>query len=196
MKELIDQWWILGLRAAAALTLAVCVANGEGLEKNLLMQVTALPFITLTLACYGIVDSVLLMALSNRYSNKMLEKQVVMAQALVGAAVGVALLTILFEKATLNWFVALATAQALVTGTFEMISATHFKRHLPDEWSCFAAGAGSLAFAIGLPFLYEGEVRRTFYWLITYALTFSVTMMWFSLRLLTLKKKLEPIASS
>jgi hypothetical protein len=191
MLQLLKHWWILSLRGLLAFALALCIAFVPEVLENLILQVFAVPFTIATLAFY-VVDSVLVLALSRQFMRGSKVRSVLVAQAVTSLVIAVGLVTIFFERSTLQLFVLLTAAQAAATGSYELIAASHLKRHFRDAEPTLVAGLISLCFSAALLFLVNGEIARALDWIVFYAFFFGATMLWFSLRVRAVANKWTP----
>jgi hypothetical protein len=188
LQELTRAWRFLGLRAFAALALAFVFPFASGLLKYPLLGAVSVPFMMASFAIYIVADSILLFAFACQFPPHHSVRRVLFLQASTGMVVGLSMLSVLFERATLDWFVFLSICQSALTGTFELVASTHFKRHLKDEYIIFAAGLVSLSFSVALIVLRNENMSRTLSWVITYMTFFGISMLLFSLRLCSIAK--------
>jgi hypothetical protein len=192
MKEVIHHWWIPALRAALALALAAGIFLLQAWAKFQFLDAVTIPFLLIALSIYGILDSFLLIFLGMQFAPHAPHapaRTISVTQGFCGVAIGLLLLTILFRAAEIEWFVYLVTAQAAVTGIFELLAGLRFTSHVRDEWACFAAGAVSLGFSVLLQMNFDGSTRHALDWFLAYALMLGASMGWFSYRLHSLDRK-------
>jgi hypothetical protein len=190
MRELIKHWWILSVRALLAVTFTSCVAFVPGLLDTLFLDLVAVPFMIATLGVYAALDSILVMLLAQQFAGRSAPRRLLLAQGLSGMVIALCLLSVWFSSATLEWFVLLSIFQAALTGLYELAIARHFKRHTADAEATFVIGTISVAFSVTLAFLFRyAEITTALNWIVTYALFFGGSMMWFSLRLRAMPHK-------
>ena len=189
MKEVIHHWWIPGLRALLALVLGGCLFLLQAWAKFQFLDAVTIPILLIALSIYGILDSFLLIFLGIQFAPHAPARTLSVMQGLCGAAIGLLLLTVLFRATEIEWFVYLVTAQAAVTGIFELVSGLRFTSHVRDEWACFAVGAVSMGFSVLLQLNYDGSTRHAMDWFLAYALMLGASMAWFSYRLHSLNRR-------
>lgn len=183
MKEVIHHWWILALRAGLAFLLAAGVFLLQAFAKFQFLDAVTVPFLLVALSAYGILDSFLLIFMGLQFAPHAPARTISFTQGLCGIAIGLVLLTVLFRSAEIEWFLYIVTAQAAVTGVFELLSGLRFTSHVRDEWACFAAGIASLGFAILLQMRDTASTRHALDWFLGYAMLLGVSMAWFGHRL-------------
>ncbi|HUR37432.1 MAG TPA: hypothetical protein VM009_06425 [Terriglobales bacterium] len=188
MREFMRHWWVLALRSGLALALAVTIFLLQAWTKFSLFDAVTIPFLIMALSVYGIIDSSLLLYMSLQLPQHSPVRTVSLAQGVCGIAVGGLLLTVFFRQVEIVWFVYIITAQAAITGVFELLSGFRFRAHVEDEWACFAAGAASIAFAVLLRIYYDPAARHALDWFLAYALLLGVSLGWFAHRLFTLHR--------
>ncbi|HUS18468.1 MAG TPA: hypothetical protein VMZ25_02360 [Terriglobales bacterium] len=190
MREVIHHWWIFGLRSLLAIALAAAIFLLQAWAKFSLLDAVTIPFMIIALSLYGILDSFLLIYQGMQFPSHSPARPISITQGICGGAIGAILLTVLFRAAELRWFLYLITAQAAITGFFEVLSGLRFTGHLRDEWACFAAGAASMGFAVLLQATTVSNTEHALSWFLGYALLLAASMGWFSLRLRTLNREL------
>ncbi len=191
MREIIHHWWVLGLRSALALALGIALFLLQALAKFTFLDAVTIPFLLAALATYGIADSLLVFYMGLQFPAQTPARMISLTQGVCGAAIGVMLLTTYFRAAEVSWFLYIITAQAVVTGLFEILSGLRFTSHVADEYACFAVGIASLGFAIWLQTGYDGTTQHALNWFLAYALLLSVSMAWFSITLLRMHRELQ-----
>jgi hypothetical protein len=195
MHELARCWRVLAIRGLLALAFAFLAPFGTGLLKYPLLQAVTVPFLITAFAVYVLLDSLLLFVLANQFSRPFALRNLLLLQSIFSISIAIALFTLFFKSATLQWFVVLSICQSGLTGIFELLASTHFRRHLEDEYATLAAGIVSLLFCVALLLLQNGEIGRAFRWIVSYAAFFGASMLWFSLRLRSILRTL-PAADS
>lgn len=189
MREIIHHWWVLALRSVLALVLAAAFFLLQAWVKFSFLDAVTVPFLIVTLSAYGILDSLLLLFLGLQFTPHSAARTISFTQGICGGAIGVLMVTVFFRPAEVEWFLYIITAQAAVTGTFEILTGLRFTSHVRDEWACFATGVASIGFAVLLQTTYAGSTRRALDWFLAYALLLSASMGWFSFRLLVLHRQ-------
>lgn len=191
MKELVEHWWVVTLRGVAALILAVSLWIVPPMLRHLLFEIFLSPFIFVLFGSYIVLDSLLLFLLVHRIRVQRSFRTVFIFQAISGIAIGVTV--VLSMRATLHWFVPLSICQSALTGAYEIVVASHLRKHLCEERTVFLVGIGSLLCSAALLVLYNGEISRAFDWIVAYAGFFGLTLIWLSLRLRNFAHPQEPL---
>jgi hypothetical protein len=191
VREVIHHWWVLGMRAILALLLAAGIFLLQAWAKFSFFDVVTIPFMIVALSLYGILDSGLLLYLGMQFPPRSAMRTLSLAQGFCGIVIGALLITVFFRTAEIPWFLYIISAQAAVTGGFELLFGLRFTRHVREEWSCFATGAASVLFAILLQTSYSGTTRHALDWFLGYALLLAASMGWFSYRLFLLARHLR-----
>jgi hypothetical protein len=190
MREIIHHWWILGLRSLLAFALAAGIFLLQAWAKFSILDAVTIPFLIVGLSLYGMLDSLLLIYLGLQFAPSSPARSVTVTQGLVGAGIAAMLLTIFFRSVEVRWFLYLITAQAAMTGIFEVMTGFRFTRHIREEWACFAAGAASLGFAVLVQTGGPMTMQNALDWFLGYALLLAVSSGWFSYRLRRLNQEL------
>lgn len=191
MREIIHHWWVLAARAGLALALAVTIFLLQAWAKYAFLDGITIPILIVALALYGVADSFLVFYMGLQFPARTPARTISMMQGLCGAAIGVALLTTYFRSVEVAWFIYIITAQAIVTGLFEVLTGLRFTTHVQDELACFAAGVASLGFAVWLHTGFDGTTPRALDWFLAYALLLCVSMAWFALTLRRMRRELQ-----
>lgn len=185
MKQILRLWWAFAVRAALALGLAVLMFFGQGFLRDEFIEMIAVPFVVTGLILYGIFDSLILLVMSGSISHLQTLRKLILFQGGSGIAASMLLAFLLFEKATLFWFVAIAFCQLGLLGALELLAATHLRRHLGLEVFLGGAGFASILSALALPLLVQQSSFQLAYWLIAYALAMGIC---FSITAISLRR--------
>jgi hypothetical protein len=188
MREFMHHWWVLALRSGLALALAATIFFLQAWTKYSFFDAVTVPFLIVALSLYGIIDSSLLLYMSLQLPQHSPVRRVSLAQGICGIALGALLLTVFFRRVEIVWFVYIITAQAAITGVFELLSGFRFRAHVEDEWACFAAGIASIGFAVLLRTYYDPTARHALDWFLAYALLLAASLGWFGHRLFSLHR--------
>lgn len=183
MRDVIHHWWVFGVRGVLALGLAVGIVLLEAWAKYAFLDAVTVPFLIILLSGYGMLDSLLLIYLAVQFPAHSPTRLIVLTQGVLGVIIGILLLTVLYPAVELDWFLYIIMSQAAITGVFETLSGLRFTSHVREEWTCFAAGAASLGFAVLIYAGFSGPLRHTLHWFLGYALLLGASMGWFSYRL-------------
>ncbi|MCU1323666.1 MAG: hypothetical protein JWM43_3315 [Acidobacteriaceae bacterium] len=131
--------------------LALAVGSGAIVIPDLAATLLFLPFAViisaLCLSVYAILDSALVFISSFMLPSKT-EAFTLRVQGILGVSFGVALLSLVYDKVHLHWFLYMIAAQAFFTAIVECIIARHAHTRGASIWN-YAASIAALAFAIG-----------------------------------------------
>jgi hypothetical protein len=145
-----ESFWIVTMfRGVLAILLSSAALVVPDMARTLLLLPFAVALAVLTLACYGIADSVLVFGTS--FFMSLRRSQIALrVQSAFGVAIGSLFLSILFDRIQLHWFLYLIAFQALAAGYSEYVVARHTSRRHGSRWSFAAAG---VALVCGMGYL-------------------------------------------
>jgi len=177
MRNHIHFWWATMLRGVLALVIGSAVMVIPDMARTLLLLPFALAISILCLAAYGVLDSAVVFITSFMASSQR-PRIALRIQGTLGVLVGVVLLSIVYDRVRLHWFLYLIAFQALCTAIAEFIVARHASNKRVSLWN-YAAAAVALLFTImySLAVIVFGELftAREIAWLIYgYLLTFGL----------------------
>jgi hypothetical protein len=140
-------WTVTIYRGALALLLACAILVVPDMAHTLLLLPFAVAFAVLSLAAYGIVDSVLVFVTSF-FASLRPARVALRAQSAFGVILGALFFSILFDRIQLHWFLYLIAVQAFAAAYSEFLIARHTSRRHGSRWS-YAAGGAALLCAVG-----------------------------------------------
>jgi uncharacterized membrane protein HdeD (DUF308 family) len=181
MLELSRSWWILAVRAVAAVIF--------GLLALIWPQITLLALV-LVFGAYALVDGVFALVAAAR--GRQLaggSRGWLVLEGLLGIGAGiVALLWPGITALALLWVIAF---WAVLTGVLEIVAAVRLRRVLDNEWLLVVAGTLSIIFGLIL-MIWPGSGAIGLVWLIgIYAIAFGIVLGGLALRLRGLGRRLE-----
>lgn len=143
LKTDLHFWVTILARGFLALLVGSAILIVPDMARTILLLPLALAIAITGLAFYGVVDSTLVfvasfMAASRRASVAM------RLQGVVGVAIGVLLLSVVFPRVRLEWFLTLTAIQAFSAGVAEMVVAKHAANPSLSAWNYAAAGIALL----------------------------------------------------
>ena len=145
MKTDLHFWVTILARGFLALLTGSAILIVPDMARTLLLLPLALAIAITGLAFYGVVDSTLIFVASFMAASK--RASVAMRlQGVVGVAVGVLLLSVVYNRVRLEWFLTLAAVQAFSAGVAEIVVARHAANRGLSAWNYAAAGI-ALVFA-------------------------------------------------
>jgi uncharacterized membrane protein HdeD (DUF308 family) len=143
-----ENFWIVTiLRGVLALLIGSAVLVVPDMTRNLLFLPFAVAFVILSLAAYGVADSVLVFVTS--YFTPLQPARVALRlQCAFGVVIGVLFCSILFDSIQIEWFLYLIALQAFATACAEFVTARHTSKEQGSGWSYVAAAIALLCAAI------------------------------------------------
>jgi uncharacterized membrane protein HdeD (DUF308 family) len=145
MKKHEDFWIATILRGVLAILIGSGVLIVPDLARTILFLPFALAFVILSLAVYGVVDSVLVF-ITSFFTELGRVKSVLRLQSAFGVVLGALFCSIFFDRIHLEWFLYLIAIQAFATSCAEFMIACHTSREHGSSW-CYVASAIALVCA-------------------------------------------------
>jgi hypothetical protein len=131
-------WTITIFRGVLAILIGSAVLVVPDLARTLLFLPFAVAFVIISLAVYGIADSVFVF-ITSFFTSLRPVKAALRLQSACGIVIGVLFCSIFFDRIQLHWFLYLVALQALSTAYSEFILARHTSRQHGSRWSYVAA---------------------------------------------------------
>jgi uncharacterized membrane protein HdeD (DUF308 family) len=143
-----ENFWIVTIfRGVLAILLGSAILVVPDMARTLLLLPFAVAVAVLSLAAYGVADSILVFVTSF-FASLRPARIALRLQSAFGILLGVLFFSILFDKLQLHWFLYLIALQAFAAAYSEFLVARHTSRRHGSRWSYAAAGAALLC-AIG-----------------------------------------------
>ena len=143
-----ENFWIVTIfRGVLAIVLGSAILVIPDMARTLLLLPFAVAFAVLSLAFYGLADSILVFV-SSCFASHRRTRAALRMQSVAGLIVGALFFSILFDKIQLHWFLYLIAAQAFATACLEFLIARHTSRRHGSRWS-YTAGFAALFCCIG-----------------------------------------------
>jgi hypothetical protein len=143
-------WMITMVRGFSALFAGIIVLIAADSARWLLLMPIAVAVSVAALAFYGILDNLLVVTSSFIVKSARLRASLAIQGAL-GVCFGVLLLSLLFDRADLNWFLPLAMLQAGSTAVWEIVILYQDRNRrwaIYDLASAFVAAAATGGYAL------------------------------------------------
>jgi uncharacterized membrane protein HdeD (DUF308 family) len=135
-------WTVTILRGVLALLIGSAVLVVPDLARTLLFLPFAVAIVILSLAVYGVADSVLIF-ITSFFTSLRPARAILRLQSACGVVVGALFCSIFFDRIQIHWFLYLIALQAFSTACSEFILARHTSRQHGSRW-CFVAAAIAL----------------------------------------------------
>jgi hypothetical protein len=139
-------WFVTILRGVLAILIGSGVLVVPDMARNLLLLPFAVAYVILSLAVYGIADSILVFVTSF-FTSLQPARTVLRMQCAFGVVIGVLFCSVLFDKIHIEWFLYLIALQAFATAYSEFIVARHTSKRHGSRWSYTAAAIALLCAA-------------------------------------------------
>lgn len=147
MKRLETFWVVTIYRGVLAILIGSAILVVPDMARTLLLLPLAVAFAVLSLAFYGVADSILVF-LTSFFASLRRARTGLRVQSACGLAIGAMFFSIFIDRIQLHWFLYLIALQAFAAAYSEYLVARHTSRRHGSRWSYAAAGA-ALICAVG-----------------------------------------------
>ena len=147
MHQYENFWIVTILRGVLAILIGSAVLVVPDMTSNLLFLPFGVAFVILSLAAYGVADSILVFVTSY-FTSLHPAKAALRLQCAFGVVIGVLFCSILFDKIQIEWFLYLIALQAFATACAEFVIARHTSKKHGSRWSYAAAAIALLCAAV------------------------------------------------
>ena len=161
MKKHENFWITTILRGVLAILIGSGILIVPDLARTILFLPFALAFVILSLAIYGVADSILVFVTSFFTELGPVEK-VLRLQSAFGATIGALFCSIFFDRIHLEWLLYLIAIQASATSFAEFMIARHTSREHGSSW-CYVASAIALVCAATYVVVSDGSRLKQLY---------------------------------
>lgn len=151
MKRDVDFWITVLTRGLVALMAGSAILIIPDMAKTILLLPIAIAVAIAGLAGYGVFDSVLVFIASFMAQTPRV-RSVLRVQGLMGVTIGLLLLSVVYNRVQLEWFLSLAALQALSAGIGEAVVAKHSANRAVSHWN-YAAALVAFVFAVVYAFV-------------------------------------------
>lgn len=188
-------WWTTLIRGFLALLIGSVIMIVPDMARTLLLLPIAVVVAMLSLAMYGVIDSVLVFVTSYMVVSRP-AKIALRMQGIVGVTVGVLLYWVFFGQVRLHWFLILISVQAFSTAVAEFLVARHSRTHATSHWN-FTASAVAFGFSctygyIAVRFADQMIAEQISWLLFGYLLVFGIAQCLTAARMLYSDHHLRP----
>jgi hypothetical protein len=150
MKKDVHFWIATVARGILALITGSAIMVIPDMARTFLLLPIAIVVSIFCLAAYGVLDSAIVFITSFVVSSRA-PKAALRLQGAFGVIVGVLLLSVIYDRVNLQWFLYLIAFQALCTTVAEFVFARHAFTRSTSVWN-YAAAAVALLFLIAYSF--------------------------------------------
>lgn len=130
-------WTVTLFRGVLAILIGSSVLIVPDLARTILFLPFAVAFVILSLAAYGIADSILIF-LTSFFTPLHHARVALRLQSACGVIIGLLFCSILFDRIQLSWFLYLISLQAFATAVAEFTIARHTSDKHCSRWSYVA----------------------------------------------------------
>lgn len=142
-----ENFWVITLvRGILAVLIGSAILVVPDMTRRLLFLPVAVALVILSLAFYGVADSILVLVTSF-FASLRPARAVLRLQSACGVVIGVLFCSILFDRIQLGWFLYLIAAQAFTTANAEFTMARHTSKKHGSRWN-YAAASIALVCAV------------------------------------------------
>ena len=139
-RTFVEYWVAMMVRGFLAIVFASAVLFISGLATTILLLPLAVVISFLCLAAYGVLDSAIVIASSFMIPHDRPGRLALRLQGIAGVIIGALLFSLVFDRATLRWYLYLAAAQAASVAVAELIAARGTSAHHGSQW-CYVSAA-------------------------------------------------------
>jgi uncharacterized membrane protein HdeD (DUF308 family) len=165
-------WWIIGLRGAAAIIFGILM---------LLMPGVGLMALVLLFGSYAIIEGVLNVIASVRGRRNEERWWALLLEGLVSIAAG--LIAFFMPGLTALALVYVIAAWAVVTGVLEIVAAVRLRHEITGEWWLALSGVASIAFGVLMMAFPRAGALALVLWVGAYSLVFGALLLFLAFRL-------------
>jgi uncharacterized membrane protein HdeD (DUF308 family) len=177
MHDIVDRWWLVALRGAAAIIFGVL---------TFLAPVASLVALIILFGAFALADGVLYLFLGLRGARRGERWGWLVFAGLSG--IGAGLVTFLWPKISALALLFVIAAWAIVTGLASIFAAVRLRRQIRGEWLMAVGGALSVAFGVLLAMFPGPGALAVVLWIGAYAIVFGTILLALAFRLRSLRK--------
>ncbi len=199
MKRDIHFWLTALIRGFIALLAGSFIMVIPDMARTLLLLPFALVIFVFGLAVYGVIDSTLILISSFMLVSRR-ARVALLVQGAIGVVIGMLFLLVAYDRVQPQWFLSLASLQALSLGIGEMIIARHTTKHGAGIWN-YTAGvialcASVMYLVLRVHFASVMNSDRISWFVYAYLVAFGITQCLTAARMLYADRKILPADDS
>jgi len=193
-----ENFWIVTiLRGVLAIVIGSAVVIVPDMARTLLFLPFAIAFVIVSLAVYGIADSILVL-ITSFFTSLRPAKAALRLQSACGVVIGILFCSILFDRIQLDWFLYLIALQAFATAYAEFVIARHTSVKLASRWTYVAASIAllcAMCYAIAATVAPANlSARQTAFLAYAYLAAFGIAQSLMASRMLYLERHANQVA--
>jgi uncharacterized membrane protein HdeD (DUF308 family) len=176
MDTILDRWWLLTLRGAAAIIFGVL---------TFVAPLASLFVLVLLFGAYALVDGVLYLFLAFRGAKRGERWGSLVVAGITGLGAGI--VTFLWPGISALALLFLIAGWAVVTGAASIFAAVRLRKQIRGEWLLAISGVLSIAFGVLIALFPGPGALAVVIWIGAYAVVFGGILVALSLRLRSLR---------
>jgi uncharacterized membrane protein HdeD (DUF308 family) len=194
MKAYSEYWTATMLRGLLAIAAGTGVLFIPEMASTPLLLPFAVVISILCLAAYGTIDSAIVLTTTFMIPRKQSGRLVLRMQGICGAAIGILLFVVAYDRIDLHWFLYLAAVQAAGTAVAEFTVARGTTAHHGSNWSYASAIVAAIS-SIALLFGRNLSPRELAWLIYGYLGLFGFNLFALSARMLFAERELLQVAN-
>lgn len=191
MRSYTEYWAATMVRGLLAILAGTGILFFPEMAETLLLLPFAILISILCLAAYGTIDSAMVLTTSFMISHRQPGRIALRAQGICGAAIGVLLFALVYDRIDVHWFLYLASLQAATTAVTEFVVARETAARHAALW-CYLSAAVAGISAVALFFGRNLGPRELAWLLYGYLELFGFNLFALSARMLFATRELFP----
>jgi uncharacterized membrane protein HdeD (DUF308 family) len=193
IRALIQNWWLLLMRGVFALVFAVFIFFFQPLFPSVFFKPMAYTAVAVVFGVLALATGLITTFAGLKTPEHRHHLWALAAEGIAITSGG--LIVIMVPAVTVVEVIQIIAATALVVGLFQIVTATHVRRHLKDEWFLTAGGLASIAFAVVLFGNRTSESAILLNWIAIYAAASGLAMIGLARRLYGLRQQIRELSS-
>ncbi len=193
IRALIQNWWLLLMRGVFALVFAVFIFFFQPLFPSVFFKPMAYTAVAVVFGVLALATGLITTFAGLKTPEHRHHLWALSAEGVAITAGG--LMVILVPAVTVVEVIRIIAATALIVGLFQIVTATHVRRHIKDEWFLTVGGLLSIAFAVVLFGNQTREIAALLNWIAVYAAASGLAMIGLAHRLGGLRRQIHEISS-
>jgi hypothetical protein len=193
-----ENFWVVTIfRGVLAVLIGAAILVVPEMTRTLLLLPFAVAVAVVSLAFYGVADSVLVFVTSF-FASLRRARTALRVQSACGIAIGALFFAVLIDRIQLHWFLYLIALQAFSAAYSEFVVARHTSRRHGSRWSYAAAGIAlvcGVGYAIVAALAPENLLPQEITFLAyAYLLAFGAAQMLMATRMIAIERRADRLA--
>jgi hypothetical protein len=197
MKKYENFWVVTIFRGVLAVLIGAAILVVPDMTRTLLLLPVGVAFAVISLAFYGVADS-LLVFVTSFFASLRPARAALRVQSGIGITIGALFFSILFDRIQLHWFLYLIALQAFSAAFSEFLVARHTSRRHGSRWSYVGAGMALVCgVGYGITALVAPEnllPREIVFLAYAYLVAFGVSQTLMATRMIAIERRADRLA--